>query len=303
MVVERVRAAQTEPPTGILTAEHELVVPSDASPPIASRKNPLIRRITRLEKDPKLREEQGRYLLWGWKMAEEALRRPGDLERLLIGAVLARQAAGRALLRQAAKLSIPVSLVDDRVLDEAAPGAGDQGILVLVKIRPANLEQMVEKRRDPVLLVTDRIQDPGNLGTLVRLAETAGLAGVAVAAGTVDPYHSRAVRASAGSILRVAVGRTGGASELAPWCRMRGFRIAVSLPEGGVPCEQADLRGSLALVVGNEGEGVGADWLDAADLRLTIRLAETTQSLNVSQAAAILLYEMIRQRRSERTSR
>jgi tRNA G18 (ribose-2'-O)-methylase SpoU len=79
------------------------------------------------------------------------------------------------------------------------------------------------------------------------------------------------------------------------------LRIAVSLPEGGVPCEQADLRGSLALVLGNEGEGVGADWLDAADLKLTIRLAETSQSLNVAQAGAILLYEMIRQRRSGRT--
>ncbi|HEV8335162.1 MAG TPA: RNA methyltransferase [Candidatus Polarisedimenticolia bacterium] len=280
-----------------------MAIPPDASPPIASRKNPLMRRITRLEKEPRLREEQGRYLLWGWKMAEEALRRPGDLERLLIGAALARQASGRALLRRAAKLSIPISLVEDRVLDEAAPGAGDQGVLALVKILPASLEQMVDQRPDPVLLITDRIQDPGNLGTLVRLAETAGLAGIVAAAGTVDPYHSRAVRASAGSILRVPVARTSGAAELAPWCRRRGLRIAVSLSEGGVPCEQADLRGSLALVVGNEGEGIGADWLDVADLRLTVRLAETSQSLNVSQAGAILLYEMIRQRRSERTKR
>jgi TrmH family RNA methyltransferase len=165
-------------------------------------------------------------------------------------------------------------------------------------MRRASPGEMTADRRDPLLIVADRIQDPGNLGTLVRLGEAVGTAGLVVVPGTVDPYHTRAARASAGSILRVPVGKISGPEEFGSWCRGRRLRIAVTLPEGGTPCERADLRGGMALVVGNEGEGVSRAWLEAADLRLTVPLEETVQSLNVTLAAAMLLYESLRQRRS-----
>ena len=115
--------------------------------------------------------------------------------------------------------------------------------------------------------------------------------------GTVDPYHTRSARASSGSILRVPVATIARVAEFASWCRGQRLRIAATLAEGGTPCDQADLRGGMALVVGNEGEGVSREWLEAADLRLTVPLKETVQSLNVTLAAAMLLYEVARQRR------
>lgn len=271
--------------------------PADSSVPIASRRNPLIRRLVRLDQVPAARQEEGLYILWGWKVVEEALREPERVERLLLGSRLSRQAAGRSLLRRALKDSLPVSTVEEEILDEAVAGAGDQGILALARMKRASPGEMAALQRDPVLLVADRIQDPGNLGTLVRLGEAAGIAGLVVVPGTVDPYHTRAARASAGSILRVPVARISGAPEFASWCRSRKLRIAATLPEGGTPCDQADLRRGMALVVGNEGEGVSQEWLEAADLRLTVSLEKSVQSLNVTLAAAMLLYEALRQRR------
>jgi len=270
---------------------------ADSYVPIASRRNPLIRRLARLDQAPAARQEEGLYILWGWKVVEEALREPERVERLLLGSRLSRQAAGRSLLRRVLKDSLPVSIVEEEILEEAVAGAGDQGILALARMKRASPGEIAGLRRDPILLVADRIQDPGNLGTLVRLGEAAGIAGLVIVPGTVDPYHTRAARASSGSILRVPVARVAGVQEFASWCRTRKLRIAATIPEGGTPCDQADLRRGMALVVGNEGEGVSREWLEAADLRLTVSLEESVQSLNVTLAAAMLLYEALRQRR------
>jgi TrmH family RNA methyltransferase len=276
---------------------HALPHHVDPESSIASRKNPLIRRIARLDQDAATRQEEGLYLLWGWKIVEEGLREPARLERILVGARVARQAAGRTLVRRARKEDLPVSLVEEEVLNDVVPGAGDQGLLALARMSRATVEQMVNQVKDPIVLVADRIQDPGNMGTLIRLGEAAGIAGVLIVPGTVDPYHTRAVRSSAGSILRVPVARISGPADLRDACRERGLRIAATLPEGGVSLESADLHGAMALVVGNEGEGLSREWTDASQLKLTVSLAARIQSLNVTLATAMILYEAYRQRR------
>jgi TrmH family RNA methyltransferase len=274
-----------------------LAHPSESALPVASRKNPLLRRIARLDQDAERRQEEGVYLLWGGKVVEEGLREPGRLERVLVGVGFSRQAAGRSLVRRLLRSSLPITMVEEKVLDDVLPGAGDQGLLALVRMNLMKVQEMLDRSREPVLLVADRIQDPGNLGTLVRLGEAAGIAGLLIMRGTVDPYHTRAARASAGSILRVPVARISGPRELAAGCGDRKMRILASVPEGGTSCEQADLRRAMVLVVGNEGEGVSREWLEAADLKLSIPLGGSVQSLNVTLATAMLLYEAMRQRR------
>jgi TrmH family RNA methyltransferase len=274
-----------------------LAHPSESALPVASRKNPLLRRIARLDQDAERRQEEGVYLLWGGKVVEEGLRDPGRLERVLVGVGFSRQAAGRSLVRRLLRSSLPITMVEEKVLDDVLPGAGDQGLLALVRMNLMKVQEMLDRSREPVLLVADRIQDPGNLGTLVRLGEAAGIAGLLIMRGTVDPYHTRAARASAGSILRVPVARISGPRELVAGCGERKLRILASVPEGGTPCEQADLRRAMVLVVGNEGEGVSREWLEAADLKLSIPLGGSVQSLNVTLATAMLLYEAMRQRR------
>ena len=250
-----------------------------------------------LDRDPTERRREGVYLLWGQSLVEEGLKEPGGrLERLLMGADTARRASARPLLRLARGSGVPVTFVEESLLDYIAPGAGDQGVLVVARSRLITPEEMLGGVKNPLLLVADRIQDPGNLGTIMRVGEAARITGLLIAPGTVDPYHTRSARASSGSILRVAVARIPSPEKFTAWSRRLGIRILVTVPTGGVPCDGIDLRGPVAVVLGNEGEGAAPTWIGVADDRVTVPLAGTGRSLNVALAAAILLYEVTRQR-------
>ena len=265
---------------------------------IASRKNPLIRRIRKLDSDADLRRREGLFLLWGTKPVAEAIADPSRVSQLVIGEKVSRQSSLRSFLRAARQLGIPTAILSDPLLEELAPGSSDQGLLALARTRFLPLAEVLHQARTPLLLVADRIRDPGNLGTLVRLAEAARATALVTVPGTVDPYNTRSARASAGSILRIPV------SDLpAPqaWRELRSehrLRVVITLAQGGAPAHRVDLGGPLALVLGNEGEGVSAEWIDSADLRVTIDLGGAVESLNVASAAAILLYEIHRQRAS-----
>ena len=213
-----------------------------------------------------------------------------------MGASIARRPYARPILRLARGSGVPITFVEESLLDHIAPGAGDQGVLVVARSRLISPQEMAGGVKDPLLLVADRIQDPGNLGTIVRVGEAARIAGLLIVPGTVDPYHTRSARASSGSILRVAVARIPSPEKFAPWSRGLGIRILVAVPTGGIPCDRVDLRGSVALVLGNEGEGAAPVWLASADPLVTVPLAGAGRSLNVALAAAILLYEATRQR-------
>lgn len=269
----------------------------DGGDPITSRRNPLARRIAELDREPALRQRDGVCLAWGWKIVQEALTEPDAVERLFLGARALRLPSVRPLLRRARQFSLPVTAIEERLLDELLPGAGDQACLAVVRSRRLDPDAMVRGRTAPLLVVADRIQDPGNLGTVVRVGEAAGIAGLLTVPGTVDPHHTRAVRASAGSILRIPVGRISSAAEFALWCRERRIRLIATVPGEAPPCHRIELTGGVALVLGNEGEGLTREWTEAAESRMTIPLTGgAVGSLNVALAAAILLYEAVRQR-------
>ncbi|HEV8374714.1 MAG TPA: RNA methyltransferase [Candidatus Polarisedimenticolia bacterium] len=263
---------------------------------IISPSNPLARRILKLEADPDARRKEGCFLLWGSRLVEEGLKDRARVDHLVLGERASRRPALRPLLRRVRQQQIPQSVLSDSLLDRLVPGAGDQGLLAIMRFSIAPLEHALGALKTPLVLVADRIQDPGNVGTLVRLGEAASIAALVIVPGTADPHHTRAVRASAGSILRVPLCA---ALPFEDWKRVslaRRIRTVATLSQGGVAPDRADLRGPLALVVGNEGEGVSKDWVEAADLRVTVGLGGSVQSLNVAAAAAILLYEAFRQR-------
>jgi len=263
---------------------------------ISSRANPLVRRIRKLDADVEFRREQGLHLLWGTRLVEESLHDPGRIGHLIAGESLARGKSFRSLQRRAKQHEIPLAILSDSLLETIAAGASDQGLLALVRIRTASLVGLLAASQAPLLLLADQIRDPGNLGALMRLAEAAKVTALVPLPGTVDPFHTRAARASAGSILRIPMASLPAAKEWEELRETHRLRIVATLPRGGTPADQADLRGPIALVVGNEGEGVSRAWKDCADLSVTIDMAGSVESLNVASAAAILLYEIDRQR-------
>src|SRR5271170_3035566 len=149
----------------------------------------------------------------------------------------------------------------------------------------------------PLILIAVGLQDPGNLGTLVRSAEAFGATGVLTTPGTVSAWNQKALRASVGSVFRVPVVGVG-ASELEE-VKGRGVRLIAAVgaeSEGVVTAQELNFMGACAVMIGNEGAGLDAEWLEMSDARVTIPCPGDVESLNAAVAGSLLLYEASRQR-------
>ncbi len=191
----------------------------------------------------------------------------------------------------------------DEVFASVVDTQSPQGIAALLVPPVWTIDDAVPVRSAaPLLLIAAGLQDPGNLGTLVRSAEAFGAAAVLTTAGTVSEWNQKALRASAGSVFRVPVVQVA-AGELAA-LKTRGVRILAAVaPESGagsdavsVAAHAADLTGGCALMIGNEGAGLSAEFLAIADARINIPTPGRVESLNASVAGSLLLYEASRQR-------
>ena len=150
----------------------------------------------------------------------------------------------------------------------------------------------------PLVVVALGIQNPGNLGALLRTAEAAGATGAVLTAGTADPLSWKALRGSMGSALRLPHLRERNLAAALDLLTGRGLRLVATVARGGTSYDQADLRGPLALLLGNEASGLPEEAEARATLRLTIPVRAPVESLNVGVAAGILLFEAARQRRA-----
>ena len=243
------------------------------------------------------REEHGLAVAEGPRLLEELLASPARVRHVLWTREGAGDPRSAALLARCREVGIEDEEVEPAELAEVADTVSPQGLLAVVEIPRRGWEDLPAGD----LLVLDGVQDPGNLGTLLRTAEAMGVAGAVTLEGTVDPWNPKVVRASAGSVFRlpvVAASREGVADRL----RADGWRVWAAdaggepLPRGQAPPAVA---GRLALVLGNEGAGVSPELLAAADRRVSVRLAGDVESLNVAVAAAILMDRIFTSRTPE----
>lgn len=153
----------------------------------------------------------------------------------------------------------------------------------------------------PLALVLVDVNDPGNAGTLVRAAESSGASAVLFCGASVDPWNPKCVRASAGALFHVPVSSGGEPVAVLELLTRAGVRSAATDVHGGTAYDRADLRGPVALVLGNEARGLPAEVLDAVDLRVTIPIEGRSESLNVAMAGSVLCFEALRQRRVVRS--
>jgi TrmH family RNA methyltransferase len=147
---------------------------------------------------------------------------------------------------------------------------------------------------DDNILVLDRIQDPGNMGTLIRTSVAAGYKAVIAAKGTVDIYSTKVLRATVGTVFEIPVVYAKDHNELISLLKNTGKRVVVTEVDGGVPYYEEDISKGIALVIGNEGAGVSEELKNMADVRVTLPMKGHIESLNAAVAAAILMYESVR---------
>jgi len=234
----------------------------------------------------------GFYAIEGMRILEEAIR-----SGLRFKAVFFRASAENRTERLLPQLAAHVEtvLLPDKLFASAVPSETPQGVAALVRCKPFKLEDVLAKSPAGPLLAVAGVQDPGNLGTILRSAEAFAAGGVLLGEGTVSPFNSKVVRASAGSVFRLPLVQTklSGALE-----RMRelGLRLIATSSHKGTPLDQADLTGPLAIFIGNEGAGLPRDLLAEITEIIVIPHSPSVESLNAGVAASIVLYEVARQR-------
>ncbi|MDA8019338.1 MAG: RNA methyltransferase [Thermoanaerobaculia bacterium] len=271
---------------------------------ITSARNRWLKDIRRLRRS----KDEGRWLLEGPHLLQEALSTGVELEVTLATEEFLTAAAsysGSEAARVLRDLPRPPLCVDAALLDDLADADSPKGLVAIARREPCRLADIaVEHEDESVYVFADGLQDPGNLGALVRVIEAAGAAGLLLGQGSCRLSHPRAVRASAGSLLRLPAVENVTAGEvdrhLSTGCLTRPTRWLGLAPRGGTDLYSADLTGPLVLAVGGEGPGLGSPVAERADELVTIPTAGRVESLNATVAAAVVLFEIARRRREER---
>lgn len=261
------------------------------------RNHTLVRRLRALRRDGALRREEGVYVAEGTRLAREALLTQAPVEQVVVSPALGRTEDGRTLLAQIRERGLACEETTERVLDSMQDARSPQPIVMLVRRTAHELESCVEASvTSPLVVIAHALQDPGNLGTLLRTADAAGADAFLVSGEAADLFHPRTVRASMGSIFRVPAL----ASEIdtvLDWCAARGIGTLAADPSAGVDVHAADLRQPLALIFGREGQGLPSDLLTRLDGCVRVPMRAGVESLSVGAAAAVVLFEAARQRR------
>ncbi|HEV2021528.1 MAG TPA: RNA methyltransferase [Terriglobales bacterium] len=257
---------------------------------VESRQNALVKALRRSFRSGQPGED-GFAAIEGPRILEEAIR-----SGLRFRAVFFRQSAEAQADRLLPQLASEVEtlILPDDVFSSAAATETPQGVAALVKFKDFDLDDVLRAPR-PLLVVLAGVQDPGNLGTVVRSAEAFGANGVLLAEKTAGRFNPKAVRASAGSIFRVPVVEVK-LTEAAAKLREHGLRLVATSSHQGTPVDQAELAGALAIFLGSEGAGLPRDAVNLIDEVIAIPHSPRVESLNAGIAASILLYEAARQR-------
>lgn len=240
------------------------------------------------------RGDATRLLLDGPHLVADALAAGWHLEHLLMAADREDDQELAPLAAQAESAGTDVALGSASVMAAVSPVRSPSPI-VAIALRPKISERMYRTPRPLVIIACD-VQEPGNLGAMIRVAEGAGASGFVAAGQSADPFGWKALRGSMGSALRLPVSVQDDVPGAIDEARRHGCRILATVPRGGRPLFQADLTLGTALLIGSEGGGLGQRLEDAADERLTIPMTPPVESLNAAITVAVVVYEARRQR-------
>lgn len=241
------------------------------------------------------RSEERRFVAEGMNLVSEILERRLDVDFLMVSESFLEESRDKAADMISSCIASPdvtLCAVPDREFNGLTDACGGIGILAVVRIREYGPETLRDLPPETNILVLDRIQDPGNLGTIVRTAAAAGYGAVLAMRGTADLWSPKVLRATAGTIFAIPFIAVKNPEELRELTA--GRRLAVTSVEGGRPYYEENLREGIALVIGNEGRGVSPAIMDMADVRVTLPMKGGVESLNAAAAAAILMYESVR---------
>lgn len=261
---------------------------------ISSLKNPRVKAAVELSKS-KARRETGLFTVEGTREIERALRSGYEMTELFVCAKALSDDAVAILQRIEAERRASLYDVTPPVFAKMAMREDSGGLLAVMKQKSVRLAEL-KLAKAPLLLAAQGIEKPGNLGALLRSADGAGVEAVVLLDESLDLYHPHAIRSSLGTAFSVPV-VAATSDEFRAYCKQNGIKtVAAALTDRAIAHHAVDYRGGAAIVLGSEAEGLTSDWLAEADQVIKIPMKGIADSLNVSTAGAVCLYEALRQR-------
>lgn len=241
-------------------------------------------------------------LVEGRNPVREALRAGRPLRKVQVAKTARLRGPLLEIVQEARRRGVPVQFVDPRHLDRVSVTGAHQGVVAWLSVRPpVELDELLERARsvrDPVLVLVDGVEDPRNLGAILRTAEAAGALGAVIPARRSAGLSPAVAKASAGAVMHLPVAAVGNMARAVEACREAGFRTVAADPAATVDYDEADLDPPVALVVGGEERGVRRLVRERCDLSVRIPMRGKVESLNASVAASILLFEVVRRIRA-----
>jgi RNA methyltransferase, TrmH family len=267
--------------------------PADASPDLTSTANPRVKAIAGL-RDRRDRERTGRTIVDGAREVRRAIEAGAGIDEAFVCVPLLQGADARAAFDRLTEAGVPITTTSAKVFEKLAFGERAEGIVAVVRVPSLALDEL-DLPPDPLVVVLEGVEKPGNLGAVLRSADGAGAHALIVADARTDPFNPNVIRASAGTVFGVplAVSTT---DAVIAWLHQRGIRILATRVDASATYVDADLRGPLAIALGSETEGLSERWAGAGIEAVSLPMLGIADSLNVSVTAAVLLYEARRQR-------
>ena len=254
---------------------------------ITSTSNVQMKEITALLKKSKERKEKKAFVIEGRKMFEEICQ---DKTKV-IKAYFAESYVNAGYAEEAMK-EVPYEIVADSVFNSMAETVTPQGVLAIVRMPEYSLEDMISDAGTLVLL--ENLRDPGNLGTIIRTAEAAGVSGVILSKESVDIYNPKVIRSTMGAVYRVPFLYVDDFLALLQDLRAREMRLLAAHLKGKKTLDKADYSGKVGILIGNEANGLSEEASELANEKVLIPMAGSVESLNAAVAAALLMYEAFR---------
>lgn len=261
---------------------------------ITSTANKQVKYVSALLKKGKARREERLFVAEGVRMCREI---PPERIRTLY---ISDSFRGNPHYAELTEKVRQVEVLTDTVFAALSDTRTPQGVMAVVEQREYRLEEMAaagSTGRPPLLMVLEQLQDPGNLGTILRAGEGAGATGILMDSGTADIYNPKVVRSTMGSLLRVPFVYVEDLDEALVFLKKAGIRLCATYLRGSRDYDKEDYRKATAFLIGNEGSGLSQETVARADVRIRIPMLGKVESLNAAVAASVVMYEAARQRR------
>lgn len=246
--------------------------------------------------DKKNRQAGKKFILEGLRSVEELLKESRRVRELFYTAEFTSGDRGQKLLQQARQKNIMAELISEKEMAYISDCRTSPGIVAISEIKDHSLSELLSLK-SPFLLILVDIQDPGNLGTLIRTAEAAGVQGIIISQDTVDPYNQKVVRSTMGSILRLPIVRTEDVVGLLKELKIAGIGSVGCALRGGKYYYEIEWRLPLAIILGNESAGLPEEILQNATKVVKIPQNKKVDSLNVAIAGGIMMYQVVEKAR------